>query len=86
MNRRATPRLSGGLLIVPGSGAAQEHVAFRVAPATFNGVLNRLRAKGVEFGNDHEDSANRQTINSIGGGHGRVYFLDPNGHLFEVLA
>ena len=53
---------------------------------TFAAVVNRLRAKGVAFGNDPEDLANGQTADLHGGGHGRVYFLDPNDHLFEVVA
>jgi len=77
---------SGALLFVPADSVAAQHVAFRVDPATFAGVVNRLRAKGVAFGNDPEDRANGQTADPFGGGHGRVYFLDPNGHLFEVVA
>jgi catechol 2,3-dioxygenase-like lactoylglutathione lyase family enzyme len=50
------------------------------------GVVERLRAKGVAFGNDPEDRANMQTADPLGSGQGRVYFLDPNGHLFEVVA
>jgi catechol 2,3-dioxygenase-like lactoylglutathione lyase family enzyme len=48
--------------------------------------VKRLRAKGVAFGNDPEDSTNGQTTDPHGGGRGRVYFLDPDRHLFEVVA
>jgi catechol 2,3-dioxygenase-like lactoylglutathione lyase family enzyme len=62
-----------------------QHIAFRVDPTTFDGVVDRLRAKGLLFGNDPEDPANMQATDFLGG-HGRVFFLDPNGHLFEVIA
>ena len=77
---------SGALLFSPASSVAAQHVAFRVDAVTFVGVVDRLRAKGMAFGNDPEDCANGQTADAFGGGHGRVYFLDPNGHLFEVVA
>jgi catechol 2,3-dioxygenase-like lactoylglutathione lyase family enzyme len=77
---------SGVLLFAPADNVAALHVAFRVDEATFAGVVERLRAKGVAFGNDPEDLANGQTADPHGGSHGRVYFFDPNGHLFEVVA
>jgi catechol 2,3-dioxygenase-like lactoylglutathione lyase family enzyme len=77
---------SGELLFCPAEKVTPLHIAFRLDPAAFAGVVNRLRAKGVAFGNDPEDWANGQTADPHGGGHGRVYFLDPDGHLFEVVA
>ena len=77
---------SGTLLFCPAENVAPLHIAFRVDAGTFADVVNRLRAKGVKFGNDPEDIANGQTADTHGGGQGRVYFLDPNGHLFEVVA
>ena len=77
---------SGALLFNPAGSVAAQHVAFGVDPVTFAGVVNRLRANGVAFGNDPDDRTNGQTADPFGGGHGRVYFLDPNGHLFEVVA
>ena len=77
---------SGALLFCPSDGVAAQHIAFRVDPMIFAAVVNRLRAKGVAFGNDPEDHGNGQTTDPFGGGQGRVYFLDPNGHLFEVVA
>jgi catechol 2,3-dioxygenase-like lactoylglutathione lyase family enzyme len=77
---------SGILLFCPTDSVAAQHIAFRVDPVTFAAVVDRLRAKGVVFGNDPEDRANGQTADPHGGGQGRVYFLDLNGHLFEVVA
>jgi catechol 2,3-dioxygenase-like lactoylglutathione lyase family enzyme len=77
---------SGALLFCPADTVAGHHVAFRVDTVTFAAVVSRLRAKGIAFGNDPEDRGNMQTADPFGGGHGRVYFQDPNGHLFEVVA
>jgi catechol 2,3-dioxygenase-like lactoylglutathione lyase family enzyme len=62
-----------------------QHMAFRVDEATFAEIVDRLRARGVRFGNDPEDVTNGRTEDPLGG-RGRVYFLDPDGHLFEVAA
>ncbi len=62
-----------------------QHIAFRVDFETLNDVVQRLRQKCLPFGNDPEDPANGQTSDPLGGS-GRVYFVDPNGHLFEVAA
>ncbi len=77
---------SGALLYCPTDNVTPQHIAFRVDPVTFAEVVNRLRARGVAFGNEPEDLANGQTADTHGGGKGRVYFLDPDGHLFEVVA
>jgi catechol 2,3-dioxygenase-like lactoylglutathione lyase family enzyme len=60
-----------------------EHVAFRVEPRRFAEVVSRLRERRLPFGNDPEDPCNGKTEDPLGGA-GRVYFVDPNGHLFEV--
>jgi catechol 2,3-dioxygenase-like lactoylglutathione lyase family enzyme len=73
------------LLFSPADAVATQHIAFRVDEATFTAVVDRLMAKGLAFGNDPEDFANMQTSDPLGG-HGRVYFFDPNGHMFEVLS
>jgi catechol 2,3-dioxygenase-like lactoylglutathione lyase family enzyme len=77
---------SGQLLFCSAQSVSPQHIAFRVDSAAFAGVVNRLRGKGVAFGNDPEDITNGQTADPHGGGHGRVYFLDPDGHLLEVVA
>ncbi len=59
------------------------HVAFRVDEPRFAGVVARLRERKIPFGNDHRETANGRTDDPLGG-HGRVYFVDENEHLFEV--
>jgi catechol 2,3-dioxygenase-like lactoylglutathione lyase family enzyme len=76
---------SGALLFTPADTVATQHVAFRVDEGTFAGVVDRLRARGIAFGNDPEEPTNERTADPFGG-HGRVYFADPNGHFFEVIA
>ncbi len=76
---------SGTLIYFPAETVVGQHVAFRVDAATFDAMVERLRSKGVVFGNEPEAQENLQTSDSFGG-HGRVFFRDPNGHLFEVVA
>jgi catechol 2,3-dioxygenase-like lactoylglutathione lyase family enzyme len=76
---------SGTLLFAPAETVTGQHVAFRVDAATFASIVNRLKANGVAFGNDPEEPTNMKTADPLGG-QGRVYFSDPNGHLFEVVA
>jgi catechol 2,3-dioxygenase-like lactoylglutathione lyase family enzyme len=73
------------LLFFPAEAVLGQHIAFRVDQATFDGVVSRLRGSDVTFGNDLDDQINMQTSDFLGG-YGRVFFLDPNGHLFEVMA
>ncbi|MEZ4447454.1 MAG: VOC family protein [Polyangiaceae bacterium] len=58
------------------------HVAFRVAKPRFDAVAERLRQKGIAFGNDPLDPTNERLDDFRGGG--RVYFHDADGHLWEV--
>jgi catechol 2,3-dioxygenase-like lactoylglutathione lyase family enzyme len=59
------------------------HIAFRVDATRFAEVVARLRGRNVPFGNDPEAPANGLTSDPLSG-QGRVYFVDENGHLFEV--
>jgi catechol 2,3-dioxygenase-like lactoylglutathione lyase family enzyme len=76
---------SGSLLYFPADPIPGQHIAFRVDESTFDAVVRRLRARGLAFGNDPEDPINMQVTDFLGG-HGRVFFRDPNEHLFEVIA
>jgi catechol 2,3-dioxygenase-like lactoylglutathione lyase family enzyme len=58
------------------------HLAFRVAEPEFRAVVERLVASGVDFGNDPEEPNSGQSGDPLSGG--RVYFVSPDGHIFEV--
>jgi catechol 2,3-dioxygenase-like lactoylglutathione lyase family enzyme len=72
------------LLFSPSDTVSFEHIAFRVEPARFAEIVTRLRSRGLAFGNDPEELGNERTDDPLGGA-GRVYFVDDNGHLFEVV-
>jgi catechol 2,3-dioxygenase-like lactoylglutathione lyase family enzyme len=73
------------ILFSPATELARHHMAFRVTEGEFAAVVQRLRAAGVPIGNDPEAPTNGQVSDPLGG-HGRAYFSDPDGHLFEVCA
>lgn len=71
------------VLFNPAETVPPTHVAFRVDAERFAAVVTRLRARAIPFGNDPEAPTNQRTDDPLGGA-GRVYFVDENGHLFEV--
>lgn len=71
------------LLFSPSTSPRFAHVAFKVDVEQFKAAVTRLSSMNVAFGNDHFDTANRRTEDPLGGS-GRVYFNDPNGHLWEL--
>lgn len=60
-----------------------QHYAFLVDDATFDAILERLQAQGIQYWADPR----QQLINQINTNHGGrgVYFDDPNGHHLEAL-
>jgi catechol 2,3-dioxygenase-like lactoylglutathione lyase family enzyme len=78
-------RLNGAssVLFVTDASVASHHVAFGVSEADFSAIVDRLRQRGISFGNDPEDSTNGATLDPLGG-RGRVYFPSPDGHFLEV--
>jgi len=72
------------LLFSTSANVGFEHIAFRVDHRRFVDVVERLRERGIPFGNDPEDPRNGKTDDPLGGA-GRAYFTDENGHLFEVV-
>jgi catechol 2,3-dioxygenase-like lactoylglutathione lyase family enzyme len=59
------------------------HLAFLVSDAEFDAALARLKVANAAFYADF-DRSGRGEINHLYGGR-RVYFDDPNGHLFELI-
>lgn len=62
----------------------EHHYAFKVGEQEFDAIFERIRAEMVPYGSGPR-SADDMEINHRNGGRG-VYFRDPSGHLFEVLA
>jgi catechol 2,3-dioxygenase-like lactoylglutathione lyase family enzyme len=60
------------------------HVAFRVTESVLVRAIEWLRGHDVPFGNDPDGPPNGQTSDPLGS-LGRIYFRDPNGHLFELF-
>jgi catechol 2,3-dioxygenase-like lactoylglutathione lyase family enzyme len=60
------------------------HIAFRVPQPVLVAAIERLRSQGMPFGNDPEDPSNEQVSDPLGS-LARIYFHDPNGHLFELF-
>lgn len=61
------------------------HVAFRVTESVLVRAIDWLRGHDVPFGNDPGGTPNGQSVDPLGS-LGRIYFHDPNGHLFELFA
>jgi hypothetical protein len=49
----------------------------------FTAIVDRLRQRGISYGNDPENPNNGATAGSLGG-KGRVYFRSLDGHFLEV--
>lgn len=77
--------LDGGMFIVfqTAGKIAPSHIAFAVEPDVFAAMVDALRAGGIAYGNDPEATSNGESHDPLGG-RGRVYFRDPDGHLFEA--
>jgi catechol 2,3-dioxygenase-like lactoylglutathione lyase family enzyme len=59
------------------------HLGFYIGEDDFDGILSRLQAAGVPYGNDPREATNIRTDHPFGGR--GLFFIDPNGHLFEVM-
>ena len=59
------------------------HYAFKLSESEFDTVFSRIDAEGLAYGSGPTTQADMK-INRRGGGRG-VYFLDPNGHVLELL-
>ena len=62
---------------------APQHYAFLVSEAEFDGVMERLAARGLNYWADPARTRPGE-INRHFGGRG-VYFADPDGHLLEAI-
>jgi catechol 2,3-dioxygenase-like lactoylglutathione lyase family enzyme len=73
----------GSVLFVAEPAVSGHHVAFGVTEAEFTEIVDRLRRRGISFGNDPEEPSNGATADPLGG-KGRVYFRTPGAHFLEV--
>lgn len=60
-----------------------QHYAFLVGEADFDRIFERIRKTGLAYWADPARTKQGE-INHHDGGRG-VYFLDPNGHVLEIL-
>ncbi|MDP3175326.1 MAG: VOC family protein [Phenylobacterium sp.] len=60
-----------------------QHYAFLTSEAEFDGVFARIEARGLEYWADPARTRSGE-INRNDDGRG-VYFLDPDGHVLEVI-
>jgi catechol 2,3-dioxygenase-like lactoylglutathione lyase family enzyme len=73
----------GSVVFVTEPSVSGHHVAFGVSEAEFTAIVDRLRGRGISFGNDPEEPTNGATVDPLGG-KGRVYFRSPDDHFLEV--
>lgn len=59
------------------------HYAFKVGEDEFDAIFGRVKVEGLAYGSG-PFSLDDMEINHRGGGRG-VYFLDPSGHILEIL-
>lgn len=79
-------KLSDGRILdfaEPGIDFPGQHYAFLVDDPTFDAIVDRLKAWGIEYWADPQQRHPGE-INTNHGGRG-VYFLDPAGHYLEAL-
>jgi catechol 2,3-dioxygenase-like lactoylglutathione lyase family enzyme len=62
---------------------ASQHYAFLITEAEFDEIFARIGGRGVDYWADPGRSRPGE-INHNDGGRG-VYFVDPNGHILEII-
>ncbi|HLS86935.1 MAG TPA: VOC family protein [Burkholderiales bacterium] len=60
-----------------------QHYAFLVSEAEFDQIFGRIKARGLDYWADPGRKVKGE-INRHDGGRG-VYFLDPSGHVLEII-
>jgi catechol 2,3-dioxygenase-like lactoylglutathione lyase family enzyme len=71
------------LLFDDDSKFESHHYAFHVTNREFDAILGRIKKAKIPFGSAPW-SLDDGKLNGWGGGRG-VYFLDPNGHVLELM-
>lgn len=73
------------LLYAPADTPASVHLALRLERAAFDAALERVRARGIAFGNDPDAPENGEWRDDQGE-YGRIYLRDPDGHFLELVS
>jgi catechol 2,3-dioxygenase-like lactoylglutathione lyase family enzyme len=60
-----------------------EHYAFLIGEPEFDAIFGRIRQRGLSYWADPARTRSGE-INYLFGGRG-VYFLDPSGHVLEII-
>ena len=60
-----------------------QHCCFRVSVAEFEGIVSRIKARGIEYRSTPHGPVDMQ-INTQHGGR-IVYWSEPDGHAWEIL-
>lgn len=66
-----------------GDAVVAQHYAFLISEPEFDAIFGRIKARGLDYWADPMRSRPGE-INRNDGGRG-VYFLDPDGHVLEII-
>ena len=75
------------LLLAPWGTGGNEHLAFAMSREGFNEAFERVKAKGVPYGDSFHSVGNRLGPGEEAGAKGlgpTLYMNDPNKHLIEI--
>src|SRR5262245_56585867 len=85
-DRHFAPRLvseSFTLAVLHAEQVSVYHLGVHIGDDDFDGIVRRLQAAVVSYGNDPRDTTNMRTDHPFGGR--GLFFVDSNGLLFEVM-
>jgi len=60
-----------------------QHYCFRVSEAEFDGILERIKARNIEYRSTPHGPVDRKVNTQYGGR--LVYWNEPDGHVWEAL-
>ncbi|OLT26928.1 metallothiol transferase FosB [Actinomadura sp. CNU-125] len=81
---RVNDALTLDFMTVP--DARGHHLAFDVDPDTFDAVVGRLEARGAPYGDHPAHPDNGRVDHDHPLGRRGLYFADPGGNLYEIIA
>ena len=82
---RVTPDLT--LQVAPWGTSGGYHLAFAMSPSEFEAVFDRIRARGIPYGDSFHAVGNMEGPGDEAGSRGpgkAVYLMDPSDHLVEI--